>query len=359
MLAYIIRRLLVLPVIAFILIVIVFSLFYALPPAAKVFAFVGENPSATRGNTIDSLIKLHHLDQGFFVQFSEWLIGFTSEQDGKFYPGLLQGNLGWSTSAVMPVTQALSSFIPATFEIVLFSLLPILIGGIWLGIRAAVKQNRLTDQVTRFMSIVAYSVPVFVLGLFLLLIFYGGFGLFGVGRLGNASIRVVQNATSFHWHDYTRMYTIDALINGRLDVFWDAVMHLILPMITLSFVNWALLVRITRSSMLNTLREDYVNTARAKGQKEGTVIGKHAFRNALIPVITISALLIGGLLSGLVITETVFGIRGIGLFFQRAALQLDIAGVLGFTIFVAFLWVITNLVADLLYALVDPRVRLG
>jgi peptide/nickel transport system permease protein len=357
MLGFIIRRLLIVPILVFFLVIMVFALFYALPPATKVFAFVGENPSATRGNNIDRLIHLHHLDKGFFVQFSEWLVGFKSEQDGRFYPGILQGNLGWSTSQVMPVTQAFASFIPATFEVVLFSLLPILVGGIWLGVRSAVKQNKLTDQITRTMSITAYSVPVFVLGLLLLLIFYGGLGLFGVGRLGNASIQIVQNPAL--WQSHTGMYTIDALINGRWDIFWDAVMHLILPMLTLSFVNWALLVRITRSSMLNTLREDYVTTARAKGQKEGTVVGKHAFRNALIPVITISTLLTGGLLSGLVITETVFGIHGIGLFFQIAATHLDIAGVMAFTVFSTILWVITNLVADLLYAYVDPRVRLS
>ena len=354
MLGYIIRRLLIVPILAFILILIVFSLFYILPPSAKVYAFIGENPGAIRA--IDGLIKLHHLDRDFLTQFSEWLTGFTSETDGRFYPGVLQGNLGWSTSHKMKVTEALSSFIPVTFELVVFSLFPILIGGIWLGVRAAVKQDRLTDQVTRFMSIAAYSVPVFVLGLFLLLVFYGGFGLFGHGRLSNDSLRITQNPAV--WHSYTGMYTLDSLMNGRWDVFWDALMHLILPMITLSFVNWALLVRITRSSMLNTLREDYVNVARAKGQKESIVVNKHAFRNALIPVITISTLLIGGLLSGLVITETVFGINGIGLFFQKAALQLDIAGVLGFTLFVTILWVLTNLVADLLYALVDPRVRL-
>ena len=345
MLAYIIRRLLVVPLIALILILIVFSLFYSLPPAVKVFAFVGENPAATRGNTIENLIRLHGLDQGYFVQLTGW------------FNQIIHGNLGWSTSQVMPVTEALSKFIPATFELVMFSVFPIIVGGIWLGVLSAVRQNNLTDQITRSMSIIAYSVPVFVLGLLLLLIFYGGFGLFGTGRLGNESIRIVQNPAL--WQNHTGMYTVDALLNGRWDIFWDAVMHLILPMITLSFVNWALLVRITRSSMLNTLREEYVNTARAKGQKEGIVINKHAFRNALIPVITISALLIGALLSGLVITETVFGIRGVGLFFQRAALQLDIAAVLGFTIFVSILWVLTNLVADLLYALVDPRVRLG
>ncbi|MBI1730041.1 ABC transporter permease [Candidatus Acetothermia bacterium] len=356
MLSYIIRRLLVVPVIAFILILIVFALFYSLPPAVKVYAFLGGD-KPPRISEINGLIKLHHLDQGFLTQFKEWLVGFTSDQDGKFYPGLLQGNLGWSVTAKMPVSQALGSFIPVTFELVIFSILPILIGGVYLGVRAAVQQNRILDQLTRMMSITAYSVPVFVLGLVLLLVFYGGFGLFGTGRLSNASNNIVQNPAL--WHSYTNMYSIDALLNGNWDVFWDAVLHLILPMITLSFVNWALLVRITRSSMLNTLKEDYVNTARAKGLKEKFVINKHAFRNALIPVITISTLLIGGLLSGLVITETVFGIRGVGLYFQKAATGLDIAGVLGFTIFVTILWVLTNLVADLMYAFVDPRVRLG
>ncbi|MBI1742278.1 ABC transporter permease [Candidatus Acetothermia bacterium] len=344
MLTYIIRRLLILPVIIAISIMIVFSLFYVLPPASKVYAFVGENPAANRGNGIAQLIKLHHLDADYFTQFGEW------------FNQVIHGNLGFSSSQHMTVMQALTGFFPATLELVLYSILPILIGGIWLGMQSAVKQNRFPDQVTRSMSIFAYSVPVFVLGLGLLLIFYGGLGLFGSGRLGNESIKIVSNPMA--WRGFTGLYTIDAILNGRFDVFWDALMHLVLPVITLSFINWALLVRITRSSMLNTLREDYVTTARAKGQQERVVINRHALRNALIPVITISTLLIGGLLSGVVITETVFSLHGIGYFFQQAAFRLDIAGVLGFTIFTAILWVVTNLMADLLYAYVDPRVRL-
>ncbi len=344
MFAYIVRRLLILPIVVFVSISIMFSLFSMLPPAVKVFAYVGENPKALQGNAIDQLIKIHHLDASFLAQFSDWLTQ------------VIHGNLGWSTSQNMPVVQALTGFIPATLELVLYSILPILVGGIVLGVLSAVKQNHLVDQITRTMSILAYSVPVFVVGLVLLLVFYGGLGLFGTGRLGNASILIVQNSAL--WQNHTGLYTIDALLNGRLDVFWDALMHLVLPVITLSFINWALLVRISRSSMLNTLHEDYVTTARAKGLQEGIIIRRHALRNASIPIITISTLLIGQLLSGVVITETVFQLHGIGYFLEQAALHLDIAGVLGFVIFSALLWVITNLAADLLYAYADPRVRM-
>ncbi len=332
------------PLITFILILGVFWLFYLLPPSVKVYAFVGKNPAAKQGNAIEQLIQLHHLDQGYFVQLGEW------------FGQLLHGNLGWSTSQTIPVMQALTSYLPATLELVLYSLLPLLLGGIWLGVQSAVKKNRLTDHVTRTMSILAFSLPGFALGLLLLLIFYAGFGLFGSGRLGNTSILIVQNPSL--WHSCSGLYTLDALLNGRLDVFWDALMHLVLPVITLSFGTWAILVRITRASVLSALGEDYILTARAKGQKEGFVVRKHALRNALIPVITLASLLVGSVLSGVVIIETVFGIHGIGLFFLQAAVSLDIAAVLGYTIFAAALWVLINLVTDLLYALVDPKVRL-
>jgi peptide/nickel transport system permease protein len=157
---------------------------------------------------------------------------------------------------------------------------------------------------------------------------------------------------------YTQMNTFDALLNLRFDIFIDAARHLILPVITLSYLDWALIQRVTRSSMLEVMRQDYVTTARAKGLPEHEVIQNHARPNAMIPVATIGGLTVIALMNGLVITETVFNYRGLGWFAADAALHLDVISVLGFTLFSGILMVVANLVVDILYAVLDPRVRL-
>ena len=161
------------------------------------------------------------------------------------------------------------------------------------------------------------------------------------------------------FHQYTKMYTIDALLNLRFDIFWDAVRHLVLPVIGLSYLNWALVLRVMRSSMLESLRQDYVTTARSKGLKEEDVINKHARPNALIPVTTIAGFQVVGLVGGVVITETVFTYPGIGSAAAAAAASLDVVTVLGFALFNGFVLIVANLIVDILYGVIDPRVRLS
>ncbi len=155
------------------------------------------------------------------------------------------------------------------------------------------------------------------------------------------------------------MLTIDALLNLRFDVFWDAMRHMIMPIITLSYINWATFVRVTRSSMLETLRQDYVVTARAKGLKENDVINKHARPNAMLPVVTMAGSSIVGLLGGVVITETVFNYPGIGKASADAAANLDVVTILGLAIFTGTILILSNLIVDIIYAFIDPRVRLA
>jgi peptide/nickel transport system permease protein len=157
---------------------------------------------------------------------------------------------------------------------------------------------------------------------------------------------------------YTQMNTIDALLNLRMDIFFDSLRHLVLPVLTLAYLNWAYVLRITRSSMLDTVNQDYVTTARAKGLSERNIVRRHALPNALIPVITVSALIMIGLLNGVVITETVFNWPGMGSYLAESALSLDVVSVLGITLFSAFILVMGNLIADLLYGVIDPRIRL-
>jgi len=341
LLAYIIRRLLMLPVVMFFATLLLFAVLQLLPPTVRVAAFVSENLNQIR--FMDELIKAHGLDRPVWEQWYTWM------------GGLLTGNWGFSKSVSMSVTDALVGFLPATLEITAMSILPIVLGGLWLGVLSAKHQNRPVDQVTRLTSIVGWSLPNFVLGLFLLMIFFGYLGWVSDGRLSVQSTLAIRGAD---YVSYTGMYTVDSLLNGRLDIFWDAFKHLILPAFTLAFVQWAIIVRVMRSSMLNTLREDYVTTARAKGLNEKVVINKHAKRNAMIPVLTLTGLLIAGLINGVVITEIIFNIKGIGYWFVRAATQLDIPAVLGFTLFNGLVIVVANLVVDVMYSIVDPRIRL-
>jgi len=330
-----------LPVVMFFATLLLFAVLQLLPPSVRVAAFVSENLNQIR--FMDELIKAHGLDRPVWEQWYTWITG------------LLTGNWGFSKSVSMSVTDALIGFLPATLEITAMSILPIVLGGLWLGVLSAKHQNRPVDQVTRFTSIVGWSLPNFVLGLFLLMIFFGYLGWVSDGRLSVQSTLAIRGAG---YTSYTGMYTVDSLLNGRSDIFWDALKHLILPAFTLAFVQWAIIVRVMRSSMLNTLREDYVTTARAKGLNEKVVINKHAKRNAMIPVLTLTGLLIAGLINGVVITEIIFNIKGIGYWFVRAATQLDIPAVLGFTLFNGLVIVVANLVVDVMYSIVDPRIRL-
>jgi peptide/nickel transport system permease protein len=169
-------------------------------------------------------------------------------------------------------------------------------------------------------------------------------------------MQVVQADTFMR---YTNMNTIDALLNGRLDIFIDSLRHLVLPVVTLSYLNWAYLLRVTRSSMLETLRQDYITTARSKGLAHRTVVWRHAVSNALIPVVTIGGMILIALLNGVVITETVFNYPGMGSFLAEAATSLDVISVLGLTLFSSVVLVLGNLFVDVLYGIIDPRIRLN
>jgi peptide/nickel transport system permease protein len=188
------------------------------------------------------------------------------------------------------------------------------------------------------------------------MLFYAKWHIFLPGRVSDWANLVIYSENFRH---YTSLLTIDALLNGRVDIFLDALRHMFLPILTLSYISWATFVRVTRSSMLETLRMDYVTTARSKGLKEKDIINKHARPNAMIPVVTLAGFQVIGMLGGVVITETVFNYPGIGQAFATAAAQLDVITVLGFALFNGLILIVSNLVVDILYAIVDPRVRLA
>jgi peptide/nickel transport system permease protein len=263
--------------------------------------------------------------------------------------------MGFSKVGKGSVAEVIQHRLPATAELAFWSAIPLIGLAVWMGIQAAVHHNKLIDQILRVFAIIGWSLPTFVLGLILLMVFYAQLNWFPPERLSGWASQAVQSA---EFTRYTQMNTLDSLLNLRFDIFLDSLQHLILPVITLSVVSWAFLLRVTRSSMLDVLRQDYMTTARAKGLGERTVIRGHAAPNALIPVITVGGLTLIGLFNGVVITETVFNYPGLGRFMAEAATALDVVSVLGMTLFSSFVLVFGNLVVDVLYGIVDPRIRL-
>jgi len=358
MYAYIIRRLLIIPILLFGVTILLFLMVSMLDENERLALYlrdIPKNPAAA-----ETLIKLYGLREPIYVQYANWLFGreVDNPETGKkeISGGLLRGDFGWSRSGSDTISNIIARRFPATVELALWAVVPILGIGIWMGVTAAVNHNKLIDQILRVFAIIGYSFPTFVFGLLVLMLFYARLQWFPPGRLSDWASQVVSSAA---WVRYTSMNTFDALLNGRLDIFFDALRHLFLPILTLSYINWALLLKITRSSMLESLRQDYVTTARAKGLKERVVVNRHARPNAMIPVVTISGSLVVSLLNGVIITETIFVYPGIGSVAAQAAQQLDVLTVLGFTLFNGIVLLAANLVVDVLYAVVDPRVRLS
>jgi len=340
-LKFCLKRLAFLPFVMFGVTALLFSCLQFLSPEMRASLYIKDPRQLSQ---LEAVIEKYGLRKPVYVQYGLWL------------KQVSQGELGYSETAKMPVAQAVKAFFPATFELTLIAFIPIMIVGVYFGVLSAVYKDKFIDHLSRFVAITGYSLPSFVLGLILLMIFYGKLHWFPPGRYGLETDMLVHAEGFRHW---TGLLTLDCLLNGQWDAFLDVAKRMVLPGATLLYISVALLLRITRSTMLEELSKDYVRTARAKGLPERTVIRKHALANALIPVVTLSSLLFIGLLGGVVITETVFDFPGIGRWGVQAAQQLDIPGVLGSTLLAAFLFVMANLASDLLYAVVDPRIRVG
>lgn len=353
MLAYIFRRLLIMPLLLFGVTILIFLMLSLLTPYERASLYVADVPK--QQGAIESIIKKYGLDDPIPVQYYHWMLGREDPISGEIKGGVLRGDLGWSKVGASSVSDVIRRRLPATIELALWAGIPMIAIGIWLGVISAVNHNKLPDQILRVFSIVGWSIPTFVFGLIVLLIFYARLGWFPPERLSDWALRIVQSG---EFTRYTQLNTIDSLLNLRFDIFLDSLKHLVLPVITLAYLGWAQILRVTRSSMLDTLRQDYMTTARSKGLAERIVVRIHALPNALIPVVTIGGLTMIGLFNGVVITETVFNYPGMGSFLADAALSLDVVSVLGVTLFSSFILVAGNLVVDVLYGTIDPRIRL-
>jgi peptide/nickel transport system permease protein len=354
MVTFIIRRLLLVPVLLFGVTILIFGMLQFLTPVERSALYVRDFPKNQR--QLEGIIKKYGLDKPLYDQYWRWLVGTTDPVTGERNGGILFGDFGWSRTGSQPVAKLIQTRFPNTLDLTLWAIGPVILVGIWLGVQAAVHHNGFIDQAGRMFSIIGTSFPTFVFGLLVLMIFYANVQWFPPGRL-STSMQAVVSASSFK--SYTSLLTLDSLLNGRFDVFLDALRHMVLPILTLSYLSWATFLRVTRSSMLETLRQEYVTTARAKGLPERDVIFKHARPNAMISVITLAGFTVISLMGGVVITETVFDYPGIGKAAAEAAGQLDVVTVLGFALFNGFILILANLVVDILYAMVDPRVRLS
>lgn len=270
------------------------------------------------------------------------------QQYVNYIGGILRFEFGMSFSSFRPVSTDMAEYFPATAELTVAALLFATLAGISIGILSAVKQNSWMDQLGRFLAINGISMPVFWLGLLAQLLLYQQLGWFPFGgRLSDDAI-LPPTVTGF--------LTLDSLLAGNWATFFDAAEHLILPAFVLGLEPLAVLARISRTSMIEVMRENYIVTARAKGLKEILVIVKHGFRNALLPIVTMVGLLVGYLLSGSVMVETVFTWPGIGRYAARAISSADYNAVMGVTLIISLIYLASNLIVDLLYARLDPRI---
>ena len=266
----------------------------------------------------------------------------------SFLGSLLTFDLGSSIFTGVPIADEIRLRWPATFELSVVAMLIALLIGIPAGVLAAVKKNSWIDNLTMTGSLLGVSMPVYWLGLLLVYLF--AVNLQWLPPSGRTDI-----STAFS--SVTGFFIFDSIIQGDFNALSDVLAHLVLPAITLSTIPLAIIARITRSAMLEVLSQDYIRTARSKGLKELKVIGKHALKNAMLPVVTIVGLEFGTLLGGAILTETIFSWPGIGSWIYGGILQRDYPVVQGGVVFVAFVFVLINLLVDLSYALLDPRIQ--
>jgi peptide/nickel transport system permease protein len=295
-------------------------------------------------------------------------------QLGIYIADIAQGDFGDSIRFSRPVSQILVERLPMTIELSIAALLIALLVGIPLGVISAMRHNKAADVATMIFANIGVSMPVFWLGLMLSYVFAfllkdTFIALPPGGRLTAGLLSVpfyeawgwtMEEGTFIHRAaDFVANHFIfNALITGNWEVFRDAIKHLILPAVALSTIPMAIIARMTRSSLLDVLGREYIRTARAKGARERSVVGRHALRNALLPVVTIIGLQMGTLLSGAVLTETIFGLAGAGTMLFEAISARDFPIIQGFTVIIAAGYVFINLLVDLSYAYLDPRIRL-
>ena len=307
-----------------------------LVPADPIRAMAGAN---ARPEQVESLRREWGMDKPLPQQYLTYLTN------------LLRGNLGNSIRTRRPVVEDLKEYFPATLEVTLAAVILMVAVGIPLGVLSAIQQGRFVDHINRILSIGGIAMPIFFLGLLFQLIFYRWLNwLPAQGR--------IDFLVSPPQH-FTGLYTVDSILSANKDALLSSVKHLLLPSLTLAVGSLAMISRMVRASMLEVLGCDYIRTARAKGLEERQVIFRHALRNALIPMVTLLALQVGLLLGGAFLVEIIFSWPGIGLYAVQSMLAVDFPAIMGVTLLLVIIFVLVNLMADLINGSLDPRIRLG
>jgi peptide/nickel transport system permease protein len=270
------------------------------------------------------------------------------EQYLAYMGGLLSGDLGYSLSSRRPVVRDLKDYFPATVELTIVAMLICLTVGIPLGVVSAVRRDRLVDHLARAVCIGGVALPIFWLAMLAQLIFYRWLGVVPAGGRIDPNLSHPQTITGF--------YIIDSLVTANWPVLRSSLWHIVLPATTLAFASLAWIARVTRTSMLETMGQDYIRTARGKGMAEWRVIYAHALRNALIPTVTLVGLQTGALLAGAFLVEIIFSWPGIGFYTVNAIMAMDFNAIINTTLLVAVVYTVTNLVVDILYVALDPRI---
>lgn len=288
---------------------------------------------------VAALEERFHLNDPVPVQYWFWA------------SGVLSGDLGWSGVAAAPVTDVFPDKLAATMELAVASAIVAVTLGIGLGTFAGARRDRLPDHVTRIVAISGAAMPLFWFAILMLIVFWVFLGWFPIGRSDPAIFARIAHPTG--------LYTVDSLLAGDLGALRDAVWHLVLPAVTLGYGATAIIARMMRSSLVEELQEDYVDAARAKGLAERLVLRRHARRNALIPTVTVIGLSFGFLLQGTVVAEIIFRWPGLGKWMADSVLRGDQATIMAYVLFTSVLFLFVNLVVDVIYAYLDPRVVLG
>ncbi len=345
MFRYAIRRLLALIPVLFGISFLIFTVL-RLIPGDPALAMLGERATPQQLTQLRAQLGL---DKKLFFDFTGERNVFDTQYFG-FMRQLLQGDLGTSIVRRTNVATELGQRFPATLELTLAALLIATIVGISIGIIAALRRGSVIDAGSTVVALIGVSIPIFWLGLMMQYLFAVNLGWLPVSQRVDAQF-------SRNFQGITGLYVLDGLLLGRPELAWNALKHLIMPAVALSTVPMAIIARMTRSTMLEVLSQDYVRTARAKGLRDRLVITRHALRNAMLPVVTIIGLQLGALLSGAILTETVFSWPGIGTWIYAGVQGRDYPIVQSGIIFVAFVFVLVNLLVDLSYAFLDPRIQ--
>ena len=354
---FIARRLLLLIPVAIGILLVTFIIVHSIP-GDPCKAMLGERATVEKCNDFRERFGL---DDNIFVQFF------------RYIGNIAKGDFGTSIRFTRPVTDILAERLPMTIELTIFAMLFSTIMGILLGIISALKPNSALDTVTMIGANIGVSMPVFWLGLllayfFALILKNTAFFIPPSGRLSSS---MVLHSLADYWHltnltgfkkfviyFLSNSAIFNSIVTGNWLQLKDALWHLILPSVAVGTIPMAIIARMTRSTLVEVMQQDYIRTARAKGLRERKVVSLHAMRNVMIPIITIIGIETGSLLSGAVLTETVFALPGVGTALVNAILARDYPVVQGFTVVIAIIFVLINLLVDISYAYLDPRVRL-